>query len=106
MKLHFGVKLAGSYFPSMRWIGANPKSEGAVSLSEAHKNCRPSSVNNVRAVVGSQPVRKPSTVVVARPLRDIYASLVGGMRPAKAFMANRARGAATGFAANDSAAQF
>jgi hypothetical protein len=33
MKPHFGVKLAESYFPSMRWIGANPKSDGAVSLS-------------------------------------------------------------------------
>ena len=66
MKPHFGVKLAESYFPSMRWIGANPKSEGAISLSEAHKNYRPSSVNDVRVVVSPQPVRKPSPVVVAR----------------------------------------
>jgi hypothetical protein len=71
MKAHFGVKLAESYFPSMRWIGANRKSEGAVSLSTAHKNYRPSSVNGVRVVASPQPVRKPSTVVVARPPRDI-----------------------------------
>jgi len=39
----------------MRWIGANPRSEGAVSFLAAGKNNRSSSVNDVRVAVSPRP---------------------------------------------------
>jgi hypothetical protein len=41
MKQFFGAKPARSYLRSMRWIAASHKTEGAVSVSEAGKACRP-----------------------------------------------------------------